>query len=341
MIQNRIIELRSDTFTKPTPAMLDAMMSAEIGDDVFGEDVTVNLLEHKAAKMFGMEAALFCTSGTMTNQLAIRTHCSPGSEVICDAQSHVYIYEGGGIAVNAFSSVKPIHGQQGKITAEQVKLAINNPNDIHQAVTKLVSLENTSNRGGGSIYEFGEIQNIKEVCEANNLKLHLDGARLFNALVETNETALDYGNVFNSISICLSKGLGCPVGSLLLGSTETMKQARRYRKLMGGGWRQAGFLAAAAIYALDNHIDRLKEDHRRAKEIGKIVSKLSYIKNIYPIETNIVIFELESTMTANEFVEKMAKKGVKCIAFGSQLIRMVTHLGFGDDDLDYLAENIS
>ncbi len=335
-MNQRIIELRSDTFTKPSAEMLAEMMSAPLGDDVFGEDESVNMLEKKASNLFGMEAALFCASGTMTNQLAIRTHCSPGSEVICDAQSHVYVYEGGGIAVNSFSSVKPIQGLQGKISADQVKLNINNPNDIHQAVTKLVSLENTSNRGGGSIYDFEEIKKIKQVCDDNQLKLHLDGARIFNALVESKETPLDYGKVFDSISICLSKGLGCPVGSLLLGTKETIKQARRYRKLMGGGWRQAGFLAAAGIYALDNHIERLKDDHRRAQEIGNFISKLSNVKNIYPIESNIVIFELDSNITASQFVQNMSDKGVKCIAFGPQLIRMVTHLDFTNENLDYL-----
>ncbi len=332
----RIIELRSDTFTKPTPAMFEAMMAAKVGDDVFGEDETVNALEQKTAKLFGMEAAIFCPSGTMTNQLAIRAHCIPGSEVICDEQSHVYIYEGGGIAVNAQSSVKLIRGEKGKITAAQVGNAINNPNDIHQPVTRLVSLENTSNRGGGSIYDFKEIVSIKNVCDQNKLKLHLDGARLFNALAESTETPLDYGKIFDSISICLSKGLGCPVGSLLLGNTEIIKQTRRFRKLMGGGWRQAGFLAAAGIYALDHHVERLREDHRRAKEAGKLISKLSYVKDIYPIETNIIIFELDDTITAIEFVQKMNEKGIKCIPFGKQLVRMVTHIDFTDNDLEYL-----
>lgn len=332
----RIIELRSDTFTKPTPAMFEAMMAAKVGDDVFGEDETVNALEQKTAKLFGMEAAIFCPSGTMTNQLAIRAHCIPGSEVICDEQSHVYIYEGGGIAVNAQSSVKLIRGEKGKITAAQVGNAINNPNDIHQPVTRLVSLENTSNRGGGSIYDFKEIVSIKNVCNQNKLKLHLDGARIFNALAESTETPLDYGKIFDSISICLSKGLGCPVGSLLLGNTEIIKQTRRFRKLMGGGWRQAGFLAAAGIYALDHHVERLREDHRRAKEAGKLISKLSYVKDIYPIETNIIIFELDDTITAIEFVQKMNEKGIKCIPFGKQLVRMVTHIDFTDNDLEYL-----
>jgi threonine aldolase len=337
----RIIELRSDTFTKPTPAMFEAMMAAKVGDDVFGEDETVNALEQKTVKLFGMEAAIFCPSGTMTNQLAIRAHCIPGSEVICDEQSHVYIYEGGGIAVNAQSSVKLIRGEKGKITAAQVGNAINNPNDIHQPVTRLVSLENTSNRGGGSIYDFKEIANIKNVCDQNKLKLHLDGARLFNALAESTETPLDYGKTFDSISICLSKGLGCPVGSLLLGNTEIIKQTRRFRKLMGGGWRQAGFLAAAGIYALDHHVERLREDHRRAKEAGKLISKLSYVKDIYPIETNIIIFELDDTITAIEFVQKMNEKGIKCIPFGKQLVRMVTHIDFTDNDLEYLHHVLS
>lgn len=337
----RIIELRSDTFTKPTPAMFEAMMAAKVGDDVFGEDETVNALEQKTAKLFGMEAAIFCPSGTMTNQLAIRAHCIPGSEVICDEQSHVYIYEGGGIAVNAQSSVKLIRGEKGKITAAQVGNAINNPNDIHQPVTRLVSLENTSNRGGGSIYDFKEIVSIKNVCNQNKLKLHLDGARIFNALAESTETPLDYGKIFDSVSICLSKGLGCPVGSLLLGNTEIIKQTRRFRKLMGGGWRQAGFLAAAGIYALDHHVERLREDHRRAKEAGKLISKLSYVKDIYPIETNIIIFELDDTITAIEFVQKMNEKGIKCIPFGKQLVRMVTHIDLTDNDLEYLHHVLS
>lgn len=336
----KTIELRSDTFTKPSKAMLDAMMSAKVGDDVFGEDDMVNELELKAATLFGMESALFCASGTMTNQIAIRSHCLPGNEVICDDQSHIYIYEGGGIAVNAFSSVKPLKGDKGKINAAQILNAINNPYDIHQATTKLVSLENTSNRGGGSIYNFDEILEIKKVCVAHDLKLHLDGARLFNALVETRETPQDFGNTFDSISICLSKGLGCPVGSILLGDTELIKKARRYRKLMGGGWRQAGFLAAAGIYALEHNIQRLKEDHFRAKQIGEILTNLAEVKSIYPIETNIVIFEVDEHITAKEYVERLSSKGIKCIAFGKQLVRMVTHHDVTDEDLNYIADNI-
>lgn len=335
------IELRSDTFTKPTKAMLEAMMSAQVGDDVFGEDEVVNRLETKVASMFGMEAALFCPSGTMTNQLAIRVHCQPGDEVICDALSHVYIYEGGGIAVNAFSSVKTISGDRGRITAEQVRSSINNPNDIHQPTSKLVSLENTANRGGGSIYDFNEIEKIKAVCVERNLNLHLDGARLFNALTESRESPIDYGASFDTISICLSKGLGCPIGSLVIGKKDVIAKARRYRKLMGGGWRQAGYLAAAGIYALDHHVDRLKEDHRRAKYIAETLQSKSYVSNIYPVETNIIIFQTEAKLPARQFVEKLNKENIRCIAMNDSTIRMVTHLDFDDDDLDFLIQNLN
>lgn len=332
------IDLRSDTVTKPTPQMLEVMMSAEIGDDVFEDDPTVNKLQTKAADMFGMEDALFCPSGTMSNQLAIRVHCSPGSEVICDSLSHVYLYEGGGIALNAFSSVKTINGNRGRISADQVREAINNPFDIHQPITRMVSLENTVNKGGGSMYDFNEIIRIKRVCEQNNLILHLDGARLFNALIETGNSPKDFGDVFDSVSICLSKGLGCPIGSLLLGTKDVIKRSKRFRKVMGGGWRQAGFLAAAGIYALDHNITRLKEDHARAKAIGYILSQKSFVKNIYPIETNIVIFELPQTILATDFVSNMAQKDILCIPFGKHLVRFITHLNFTDDHLDHFEQ---
>lgn len=335
-----LIDLRSDTVTRPTEQMLDAMQDAEVGDDVFGDDPSVNFLEKKVAKMFGMEAALFCPSGTMTNQLAIRVHCNPGSEVICCKLSHIYLYEGGGIALNAFSSVRTIDGDRGRISSDQIKDAINNPHDIHQPISRMVSLENTVNKGGGSIYDSKEIIKIKQVCEQNNLMLHLDGARLFNALVETKHTPVDYGRTFQSISICLSKGLGCPVGSLLLGSNELIKQARRFRKVMGGGWRQAGYLAAAGIFALDNNIERLREDHIRAKSIGKILSQQNYVQDIYPIETNIVIFELPKNILATDFVTTMAEKGILCVTFGKHLVRFVTHLNFTDDHLGLLGKSL-
>lgn len=327
--------------TRPTAAMLQAMMEAQVGDDVFGDDPTVHVLEEKAAGMFGMEGALFCPSGTMTNQIAIRVHCQPGSEVICDQLSHIYLYEGGGVALNALSSVKTLSGDWGRINAEQVAGAVNNAEDVHQPVTRLVSLENTMNKGGGSIYDFKEIRRIKQVCVEQGLALHLDGARLFNALVETKETPKDYGEVFDTISICLSKGLGCPVGSLLLGTSEVIKRARRFRKVMGGGWRQAGFLAAAGIYALDNNVERLRDDHSRARAIGGMLEQKNFVKSIYPIATNIVVFELEGDMPAKDFVTAMAGKGIKCVAFGKQLVRFVTHLDFTDEQLEVFERSLA
>jgi threonine aldolase len=330
------IDLRSDTITKPTQPMLEAMFSASVGDDVFGDDPTVNALEEKAARMFGMEAALFCASGTLTNQLAIRVHTRPGSEVICDKNSHIYLYEGGGVALNSFSSIKLLDGDRGRLNAQQVRDAINNPDDVHAAVSRLVSLENTMNKGGGCYYSLSDIQAIRSVCKEHALGLHLDGARLFNALVETGESPLEYGRVFDSISICLSKGLGCPVGSLLLGTREFIKQARRFRKVMGGGWRQAGFLAAAGIYALDHHVERLREDHSRARAIGKMLQQLPEVEEIFPIDTNIVIFRLPETILAVDYVAQLAQKGIRAVTFGKHLVRFVTHLDFTDQQLEEL-----
>jgi threonine aldolase len=327
------IELRSDTFTKPTPGMLDAMFSAKVGDDVFGEDPTVNELEAKAAKLFGYEAALFCTSGTMTNQIAINVHVKQGDEVICDALSHIYLYEGGGIAANSMASVNLIHGNRGRITATQIEAVIQ-PDNVHHPVTKLVSLENTVNKGGGAFYDFSEIKAIKTLCENQQIPLHLDGARLFNAIVETPETPQDYGQVFDSISICLSKGLGTPVGSLLLGNQAFIRQARRVRKRFGGGWRQAGFLAAAGIYALDNQIDRLKEDHARASVLGKTMSARAEVEELLPVDTNIVIFRLNEQILAQDYVKKLSEKGIQTVTFGKHLVRMVTHLDFTDEHLE-------
>jgi threonine aldolase len=264
-----MIDFRSDTQTRPSAAMLEAMNQAKVGDDVYGEDPSVNELEARSAEMFGMEAAVFCPSGTMTNQIAIKCHTQPGDEVICDGSSHIYQYEGGGIALNSGASVRLLSGDRGRITATQVAEAIN-PDDVHKANSSLVSLENTSNRGGGSCYELEEISRIREVCDRHGLILHLDGARLFNALVARNQSPKDYGKLFHTISICLSKSLGCPVGSLLLGSTPVIKKARRFRKVFGGGMRQAGYLAAAGLYALENNIERLEQDHQKARQIAKL-----------------------------------------------------------------------
>lgn len=328
-----MIDLRSDTVTRPTPAMREAMFNAPLGDDVLGDDPTVNALETKAAALFGMEAALFCASGTMTNQLAIRTHTRPGDDVICDYLSHVYQYEGGGISVNALASVSLTHGERGKLTPSLVRDYIYNSADVHKPLSRLVVLENTINKGGGCYYTVPEIAAIKQVCDENGLLLHLDGARLFNALVETGESTEAYGQLFDSISICLSKGLGCPVGSLLLGTADVIKQARRYRKLMGGGWRQAGFLAAAGIYALDHHVNRLKMDHSRARRIGAMLEKRPEVEEIYPIDTNIVIFRLPETILASDYVGRLAAHGIGAVTFGKHLVRFVTHLDFTDEQL--------
>jgi len=335
-----IIDLRSDTVTRPTKEMQEAMWAAPVGDDVMGDDPTVNALQEKAAGLFGMEAALFCPSGTMTNQLAIRVHTQPGSDVICDKNSHIYLYEGGGIMLNSFSSVKLLEGDRGRINAAQVADAISPEGDIHATVSRMVSLENTMNKGGGSYYDFSEIQEIRKICDQNNLAFHLDGARLFNALVETGETAKQYGEVFDSISICLSKGLGCPVGSLLLGTKELVTKAKRFRKVMGGGWRQAGFLAAAGIYALDNHVERLKEDHKRARVIGDIFLKKSEVEEIYPVDTNIVIIRISSEISSPDYVRQLAEDGILAVTFGKNLVRFVTHHDFNDDHLEELRKRL-
>ena len=334
-----MIDFRSDTVTRPTPGMRESMFNAPLGDDVFGEDPTINQLEAICARMFGMEAALFCPSGTMTNQIAIKCHTQPGDEVICERLSHIYQYEGGGIAFNSGASVRLIDGDRGRITADQVLAAIN-PDDIHKPVTTLVSLENTANRGGGSCYEFADIEAIKQVCIKHNLKLHLDGARIFNALVAKKETPLQYGKVFDSISICLSKGLGTPVGSVLIGTKETIKKARRIRKVFGGGMRQAGFLAAAGIYALENNINRLSEDHLHAKQLVDVLLTKDFVGEILPVETNIVIFEVKGRFSAQVLAATFKEKNISVIAISPTQIRMVVHLDITPDNIQQTIEVI-
>lgn len=335
------INLISDTVTKPTPAMLDAMMSAEVGDDVFKADPSVNALEEKVAQMFNKEAALFFPSGTMTNQTAIKLHTNPGDQLICDKYAHVYNYEGGGVSFNSGVSCKLVDGHRGMMTAEQVEAAINPPDFYHSPLTSLVCIENTTNKGGGACWNFDELKRIKTVCEKNELAYHLDGARLWNALVAKNETAEQYGNLFDTISICLSKGLGCPVGSVLVGSKEDIHKALRIRKVFGGGMRQAGFLAAAAIYALDYQIDRLVEDHKKAKEIEEVLKSLSYVKKVEPIETNIIIFEInEKVFSSDEFVKKLAQKNIHIISMGQGKLRIVTHLDYTHAMHDVFLETI-
>jgi threonine aldolase len=325
-----ITDFRSDTFTKPTTGMLTAMMNAEVGDDVFSEDPTVNRLEAMAAEMFGKEAALYCPTGTMSNQIAIKCHTMPGDEVICDSNAHVYIYEGGGIAFNSAAQVRTVEGDRGRITAEQVIGSIN-PDDVHKARTSLVCLENTSNRGGGSCYDINEIRNIKQVCERHNLALHLDGARLFNAIVAKKESTEDYGKIFDSISVCLNKGLGCPIGSILIGQKDFIRKARRVRKVLGGGMRQAGYMAATGIYALQHHIERLALDHMHAAQIAEAWSQKEFIGTIKPVETNIVIFEVKGRYTATALTEELQKHSIFAMAIAHNQIRMVTHLDITED----------
>lgn len=327
-----IIDLRSDTVTRPGKEMLEAMFQAKVGDDVFKEDPTVNELEDFAANMFGMEAGLFCPSGTMTNQIAIKTHTQPLDEVICDKLSHIYQYETGGFAFHSGVSIRLLDGKNGIISAEQIEANIH-PDFDWLPNSRLVVLENTSNKGGGGFYQMNEIKKIQAVCKKNSLQLHLDGARLFNALTETKESPLEYGKIFDSISICLSKGLGAPVGSLLLGESKFIKKARKIRKVMGGGMRQAGYLAAAGLYALKNNISKLKEDHRKCKEIYNTMQSLNYIESCIPPSTNILLFNLTSKYTESTFLAELAKHNILGIPFGKQQIRFVTHLDFTDEML--------
>ena len=326
------INLISDTVTKPTPGMLQAMMTAEVGDDVFKNDPTVNKLEEMMANLFGMEAALFFPSGTMANQTAIKLHTQPGEQLICDKYAHVYNYEGGGVSFNSGVSCRLVDGHRGMMTASQVEEVINPPDFYHSPLTSLVCIENTTNKGGGACWDLKELKSIKKVCERHNLKYHLDGARLWNALIAKKESASDYGALFHTISVCLSKGLGCPVGSVLLGDKEHIDKALRVRKVLGGGMRQAGYLAAAGIYALENNRERLAEDHRKAKEISVLLNGLSYIKKVEPTETNIVIFEIdEKYMSSDDFMDKLNKRNVQIIGMGQNKLRIVTHMDYTDE----------
>lgn len=325
------IDLRSDTVTKPTKGMLDAMMTANVGDDVYKEDPSVNALEERLAHLFGKDQALFFPTGSMANQTALKLHTNPGEQVICDKYAHIYNYEGGGASFNSGISCKLIDGHRGMFTAAQVEQCINPPDFYHSPLTTLVEVENTTNKGGGACWDFEELKRIRTVCDTHNLGYHLDGARFWNALVHTKETAEDYGQLFDTISVCLSKGLGCPIGSVLIGNNDIMKGAIRVRKILGGGMRQVGYLAAAGMYALDHHLDRLTDDHKKAKDIGKALERLSIIKKVEPIETNIVIFELESHVDENGFLNQLLEKNIHIIGMGSNKLRMVTHLDYTDD----------
>ncbi|NOR27068.1 MAG: threonine aldolase [Lutibacter sp.] len=335
------INLISDTVTKPTKGMLEAMMNAEVGDDVFKADPTVNKLQDKLAKMFGMEAALFFPSGTMANQAAIKLHTQPGDKMFCDKWAHVYNFEGGGPAFNAGVTSYLLDGKRGMFTAKQLKEAVSGGrSDIHTPYSRLVALENTTNKGGGACWSFEEILKVKKVCVKNNLAFHLDGARLFNAIIAKGETPEQYGKVFDTISICLSKGLGAPVGSVLLGTKEHMEKALRIRKLFGGAMRQVGYLAAAGIYALDNHVERLAIDHTRAKIIGTALQNCELVKNVEPIETNIVIFNVIDSINEQDFISRLNEAGILLISMGQGKLRMVTHLDFTEEMLEVLVHTI-
>ena len=323
-----MIDLKSDTVTKPTPAMLEAIMSADVGDDVYKEDPTVNLLEKRLAELFGKEMALFFPTGSMANQAAIKLHTQPGEQLICDKWAHVYNYEGGGASFNSGVSCKLVDGHRGMITAKQVVENINPPDFYHSPLTSLVCLENTTNKGGGACYDFEEIKQIRKVCDEHNLGLHLDGARLFNALVAKGESPKQYGEVFDTISVCLSKGLGTPMGSVLIGDEKLMKNVMRVRKVLGGGMRQIGFMAAAGLYALENNVERLAEDHQRAQELAKTLSEQTYVKEVEPVETNIIIFYLTEGINEVDFLKRLEDCGVIISGMGQGKLRIVTHLGY-------------
>jgi threonine aldolase len=323
-----MIDLRSDTVTKPTPEMLEFMLSAEVGDDVYKEDPTVNLLESRMAELFGMDEGLYFPTGSMANQAAIKLHTQPSEQLICHEWAHVYNYEGGGVSFNSGVSCKLLPGDRGMITASAVEEAINPPDFYHSPLTSLVCVENTTNKGGGACYDFKELENIKKICDIHGLSYHMDGARIMNALVANNEDPSRYGRIFDSISICLSKGLGAPMGTVLLGTKETMKNAMRVRKVLGGGMRQIGYMAAAGLYAMDHHIERLKEDHQRALEIAMVLKSQEYIKDVEAPETNIVIFYLERTTREEKFLKDFLDEGVKMSSMGQGKLRIVTHMDY-------------
>lgn len=337
-MNNNFLDFRSDTVTRPTPGMLEAMMNARVGDDVFGEDETVTALEEKLCHTFNMEAGLFCPSGTMTNQIAIKCFTQPMDEVICDQTAHVYRYEIGGIAYHSGSSVRLLYGDRGILTPELIEPEINEDN-IHYPNSSLVVLENTVNKGGGKCYHLSQIAPIHHLCNIKGLKLHLDGARIFNALMATGDKAYEYGKYFDGISVCLSKGLGAPVGSVLLGSKDMIRKARKIRKAFGGGMRQAGFLAAAGIYALDHHVERLKEDHQHAQALAAALLSTKYVLSVLPVETNIVIFEVAAG-TAEKIVQQLREKGLYCGTTSASTVRLVTHLDLSPAMIDRAIEII-
>ncbi len=329
------IDLRSDTVTKPTPEMRMAMVQAEVGDDVYGEDPTVNELQDKVARILGKEASIFVPSGTMANQLAIKSHTQPGDEVIIESTSHPYNFEGGGAAAISGVQFYCLKGDRGIIDASQVEEAIR-PKDHHYPVTKLICLENTHNRGGGSIYPIDKMRDIYQLAKQRGLNVHLDGARLWNASVATGIKPHEYAGLADSVSVCLSKGLGAPIGSLVSGSKDFINRVHRFRKMFGGGMRQVGIVAAAGIYALDHHIERLKYDHENARRLAHGLAHLRGVTiNPEYVETNIIIFDVtQSGLTAFGVAEAMKKEGILIHPIGERKIRLVTHLDVSQEDIE-------
>ncbi len=332
------INLISDTVTKPSPEMLQAMFQAKVGDDVFKQDPTVNAFEKMVADLFGKEAALFFPSGTMANQTAIKLNTNPGDQIICDKWSHIHLYEAGGASFNSGVNFNLLDGHRGLITAEQVKAGINDPEFYHAPLSKMVSIENTTNKGGGACYEIEELKKIKQVCSEHNLKYHLDGARLWNAIVAKKQDPKQFGELFDTISVCFSKGLGAPIGSVLISDANTMHRALRIRKIFGGNLRQSGYLAAAGIYALKNNMNRLEDDHRRAYELGQALKSLPWIEKVEPTETNILIFEVNKSLKDKEVIEKLKTKGILISSMGQGKLRMVTHLDYRQVMHEYVLE---
>jgi len=335
-----IVDLRSDTVTVPSKGMLEFMLDSNVGDDVYGEDPTVNQLQNKVASIFGKDVGMFFPSGTMANQTAIKLHTNPGEQIICDKYSHIYNYEGGGASFNSGVSFNLINGERGMFNAKQAADSINPKDFYHSPLSSLIAVENTTNKGGGACWNINELKQIKKIAKLNNLGMHLDGARIWNALIANGDNPLEIGKIFDTISVCLSKGLGCPIGSVLIGDKNIMNNALRIRKILGGGMRQAGYLANAGLYALDNNIERLSEDHKKAKEIGEVLMKSKFVKSVEKIETNIVIFQLQEDINEFSFIKKLNKLNIKLISMGSNKLRLVTHLNYTNNHHEYFISSI-
>lgn len=336
-----MIDLRSDTVTQPTAAMRQAIAQAPVGDDVLGDDPTVNELEETVAALLAKEAAVYMPSGTMTNQVALRTHTEPGNEIILESQAHIYFYEGGAPAALSGVMCKLIEGDRGIFTAADLRAALR-PWNEHYPRTRLVCLENTHNRGGGSIFPLSEIQAIAQVCQENDLRLHLDGARFWNACVATGIAEADYAAPFDTLSVCFSKGLGAPVGSALVGSRERMQRARRFRKMFGGGMRQAGIIAAGALYALKNHRDRLAEDHANARRLAQGLQHISGLTvNLDHVQTNLVYFQTPADIPATALAKQLAAVDVGVLPTAPHTLRAVTNLMVSQADIDTALDKIA